>query len=1003
MGIWAFNGDLRTGSREGHSICTRPPVTERAVCPDFVACQPRESCLGNNTCHHAYLYVQLQCLERRIGQWEDERSPPETRARNKCTRQQDCTCWECRNECSGRGVSKSCVECKKRNRCLVPEDDCYWKRPQDCSRCVLREVMNPKTNKIDLQGSCECAPSVRCTKCTLWTHFRSNGECKECPKNLWMLLLGIFFAVAGMGYAAHMMQKRNVNLAYLAVGVDYFQVVGMFAGSKIRWPPVLFRIMISFSLFNFNLDLAAPECSFPDVTFTLKWTVMQCLPLLAGVLMLTGHIIRYALIKCPITLNRFPIKVFPFHNKCIAGIVAFLWLVLPQLYSVFNLDDDPKGPGFRMPLITLGIMGCGPVGLVFYKFSYFVPRLKGVHERRASLRQGLTLIVSNWILVIYCMYLPMTRGVLEIYNCAPTRPPDGYEYMQAVFEKCWQPGGVHAELLPLSWFFAFIYTFGIPFTFYTILITNKKRVKEDIELSVQVGNGQLEYLTEHQIQDIKTVFDHADVDGGGTISVAELRTMMASLNMHCSGWQFDELVAEVDADGSGEIDFPEFCVFVANRLNPNHTFRKCFNLIYKYYRAECYFWVLAILSRKTIFCFASLMFRRNPGFQLAVCLLTLFTCYVQQVKHTPYRGFKEEITKAAGAAGIHLGDDDNEKPKAKERSASLVKLVGSERLDLIEKRQHEKIHLRYFWDVNTVEMTLLACGIIVSLSGIMFETIPIEEEDYYQPHIYFVTVIRLFTLIFSVLYWVGVFSSEIAGYTCQTFKKYLGEENFITRKKKRQQLMGDVYSKLGIKEQKKKKGRISQIRHRMSAIGHTGKHAIADIGKNVLAVAGVRSKKRRRRKVNRNGGEKIPVQGSASSHEGPFGNPTGSFEAVGGAPFKGKRRGKRKKKVDVLSSARRRVSRALAFGHVGGPEAPKKVRRRKGSKRKKKRAGGAKGGTKRAPSIFAKLRSRGGSNAAANAVPAKAVPTGVTVPEAVPEASELDVIVDAIEEEEIKP
>merc|ERR1711871_1362617 len=129
------------------------------------------------------------------------------------------------------------------------------------------------------------------------------------------------------------------------------------------------------------------------------------------------------------------------------------------------------------------------------------------------------------------------------------------------------------------------------------------------------------------------------------------------------------------------------------------------------------------------------------------------------------------------------------------------------------------------------------------------------------------------------------------------------------------------------------------------------------------AVAGVRSKKRRRRKVNRNGGEKIPVQGSASSHEGPFGNPTGSFEAAGGAPFKGK----------------------------------------KGSKRKKKRAGGAKGGTKRAPSIFARLSSRGDSNAAANAVPAKAVPTGVTVPEAVPEASELDVIVDAIEEEEIKP
>ena len=47
-------------------------------------------------------------------------------------------------------------------------------------------------------------------------------------------------------------------------------------------------------------------------------------------------------------------------------------------------------------------------------------------------------------------------------------------------------------LLPWSWFFGFIYTFGIPFTFYLILVQNKDRVKADIELSAQVGNGQLE-------------------------------------------------------------------------------------------------------------------------------------------------------------------------------------------------------------------------------------------------------------------------------------------------------------------------------------------------------------------------------------------------------------------------------------------------------------------------------------------------------------------------------
>merc|ERR1711959_863828 len=123
-------------------------------------------------------------------------------------------------------------------------------------------------------------------------------------------------------------------------------------------------------------------------------------------------------------------------------------------------------------------------------------------------------------------------------------------------------------------------------------------------------------------------------------------------------------------------------------------------------------------------------------------------------------------------------------------------------------------------------MTLLGCGILVSLSGIMFETIPPEEEDFYQPHIYFVTVICLTTLIFSVFYWVGVFSSEIAGYRCQKFKQYFGEENFITMGKKRQHLMGDVVSKLKIEPKKKKKKRSGPVRRRLSQAFHGAAHAL---------------------------------------------------------------------------------------------------------------------------------------------------------------------------------
>ena len=45
--------------------CLQPPVVESAVCPDFVACEPRESCTGNNTCDVAYRFVLYQCEAKR--------------------------------------------------------------------------------------------------------------------------------------------------------------------------------------------------------------------------------------------------------------------------------------------------------------------------------------------------------------------------------------------------------------------------------------------------------------------------------------------------------------------------------------------------------------------------------------------------------------------------------------------------------------------------------------------------------------------------------------------------------------------------------------------------------------------------------------------------------------------------------------------------------------------------------------------------------------------------
>jgi Ca2+-binding EF-hand superfamily protein len=57
---------------------------------------------------------------------------------------------------------------------------------------------------------------------------------------------------------------------------------------------------------------------------------------------------------------------------------------------------------------------------------------------------------------------------------------------------------------------------------------------------------------------IKEMFDLFDADGGGSIDVAELTHALVNLGISDTQAEIDALVAQIDADGSGEIEFDEF-------------------------------------------------------------------------------------------------------------------------------------------------------------------------------------------------------------------------------------------------------------------------------------------------------------------------------------------------------------------------------------------------------------------------------------------------------------
>eukprot|EP00961_Rhodomonas_salina_P009543 129439-Rhodomonas_salina.3 len=55
-------------------------------------------------------------------------------------------------------------------------------------------------------------------------------------------------------------------------------------------------------------------------------------------------------------------------------------------------------------------------------------------------------------------------------------------------------------------------------------------------------------------------------DGDGTITTKELGTVMRSLGQNPTEAELQDMINEVDADGNGTIDFPEFLTLMARKM-----------------------------------------------------------------------------------------------------------------------------------------------------------------------------------------------------------------------------------------------------------------------------------------------------------------------------------------------------------------------------------------------------------------------------------------------------
>ena len=146
------------------------------------------------------------------------------------------------------------------------------------------------------------------------------------------------------------MDQKDFNLAFLIIPVDYFQVLALLSRADIRWPQLFLNILRALQFFNFNIDIATPECLLAGVfTYEMKFY---------GTLLVAPTIIVFL-------------------------VLAFCW---HQVFHRLCLKRKPD--------------------------KLYASKL-----------------VGTFMLLIYCVYLSCTTRALEVFNCSPTDPDDGWEYV----------------------------------------------------------------------------------------------------------------------------------------------------------------------------------------------------------------------------------------------------------------------------------------------------------------------------------------------------------------------------------------------------------------------------------------------------------------------------------------------------------------------------------------------------------------------------------------------
>merc|ERR1712087_596055 len=78
-------------------------------------------------------------------------------------------------------------------------------------------------------------------------------------------------------------------------------------------------------------------------------------------------------------------------------------------------------------------------------------------------------------------------------------------------------------------------------------------------------------LSEEQIEEIREAFNLFDTDHSGSIDYRELKAAMHALGFDVKKDELKKMITDIDADGSGQIEFPEFLEMMTGKMGEKDT------------------------------------------------------------------------------------------------------------------------------------------------------------------------------------------------------------------------------------------------------------------------------------------------------------------------------------------------------------------------------------------------------------------------------------------------